>query len=34
MSTKMDLKTQSKVWDSFLAAESPLQMMKNAFYFT
>ena len=28
------LKGHSKVWDNFLAIESPLETVKNAFYFT
>ena len=28
------LKVHCQVWDNFLANESPLKMMKNAFYFT
>ena len=31
---KLNLKVHSQVWDNFLATESPLKMMKNAFYFT
>ena len=29
-----NVKAHSKVWDNFLAIESPLKMMKDAFYFT
>ena len=28
------LKVHSKIWDKFLATESPLKIMKNVFYFT
>ena len=31
---KMTLKVHSQVWENFLAIESSLKMMKNAFYFT